>query len=206
MQYVERLDVDTGGKASYIVRDMMKKDIAEILALQDKVLHGSGFDSRWFYPFSKEELEEFVEEAAGLSVGVFVKGKLRAFRMGCFSGMEYDEITRALGSPYRETLCFLMNGVFVDQAFRGNHLQQMLTEQCIARCRKRGIETFLAVVHPDNLPSIKSLKNIGFTERSRQKIFDGKYDRIILVYDAAASDSTEYKRRDSNEGEKEKNG
>ena len=191
MQKDKRVNQDPEIKETFFVRDMMKGDVAEILALQDKILHEDGFDPRWFYPFSEEELKVLVGKNTGISVGAFMEGRLVAFRTGCISGEEYDEITRNLGSPFTEISCFLMNGAFVDKAYRGNHLQQMLTEQCIARCRKRGIETFLAVVHPDNLPSIKSLKKIGFIERSRQKIFNGKYDRIILLYDAARAGRTE---------------
>lgn len=177
----EQLNNGAGVNKTCIVRDMMKNDIPKILALQDKVLGGSGFDSRWFYPFSGEELNEFIEEEAGISIGVFSGERLIAFRAGCYSGSEYDEITRILGSPYTEIPCFLMNGVFVDEEYRGHHLQRSLSEMCIARCREIGVETFLSVVHPDNLPSIRSLKNIGFEERTRHMIFDGKYDRIILV-------------------------
>ena len=191
IQNDKRLIQDLEIEETFFVRDMKKGDIVDILALQDRIFREDSFDPRWFYPFSKKELEEFLGEETGISVGAFMEGKLVAFRTGCISGEEYDEITRALGSPYTETDCFLMNGAFVDKTYRGNHLQQMLTEQCIVRCRKRGIETFLAVVHPDNLPSIKSLKKIGFIERSRQKIFNGKYDRIILLYDAARAGRTE---------------
>lgn len=165
----------------YSVRDMLKTDIPEILTLQEKSLGGNGFDPRWFYPFSEEELSEFVEEETGMAIGVFAEGRLIAFRAGCFSGSEYDEVTRALGSPYRDIPCFLMNGVFVAPAYRGNHLQQALTEQCMERCGKLGIGIFLAVVHPDNASSVKSLGNLGFEVRLRQMIFDGKYDRLILV-------------------------
>lgn len=178
---VKRLNFEMQKEELFYVRDMLKRDIPGILALQDQVLRGSGFDPQWFYPFTEEELMEFIEEEAGLSVGMFAGEKLIAFRAGCFSGSEYDEITRALGSPYTEIPCFLLNGAFVHNAYRGNNLQQKLTEHCIERCRKIGIEIFLSVVHPDNCASVKSLYNIGFEARSRQAIFQGKYDRIILV-------------------------
>lgn len=168
-------------KEEYTIRDMLKTDIPVILALQEKIIREDGFDLRWFYPFSEAELEELVEEPAGIAIGASAGGRLIAFRAGCFSGSEYDEVTRALGSEYTKIPCFLMNGVFVDRDWRGNHLQQKLTELCIERCRKRGIETFLAVVHPDNVSSVKSLKNLGFEERTRQMLFSGKYDRLILV-------------------------
>lgn len=174
-------DTDWGINEDCTVRDMRKPDIPEILMLQEKVLKEDGFDLRWFYPFSEAELEEVAGEKAGMAVGAFAEGKLIAFRAGNFTGSEYDDIIRILGSPYTETRCFLMNGAFVDPAWRGRHLQQTLTKLCIERCRKRGIGTFFAMVHPDNVSSMKSLKNLGFTERTRQMLYGGKYDRFILV-------------------------
>ena len=165
----------------YTIRDMRKADIPGILALQEKILRADGFDLCWFYPFGETELEELTEEPTAIGIGAFAEERLIAFRAGCFSGDDYNEITRVLGSPYKETPCFLMDGVFVDPAWRGRHLQQALTEMCIERCREKGIGTFLAAAHPDNLSSIKSLKNLGFTERTRQMIYGGKYERLILV-------------------------
>lgn len=163
------------------VRDMQTSDIPDVLALQERIIGAEDFDARWFYPFSEEELDQLTEGTEGMAIGVWAEGRIIAFRAGSFSGSEYEEITDTLGSPYTEFPCFLMNGAFVDPAFRGKHLQQVMTELCIDRCRKLGIHTFLAVVHPDNISSIKSLKNIGFSERTRKLIFGGTYDRLILV-------------------------
>lgn len=165
----------------FSIKDMQKKDIPEILALQERIIREDNFDLLWFYPLSEEELDQIVEGPSGMAIGALAEGRLIAFRAGCFKGNEYDEITGLLGSPYTEIPCFLMNGVFVDRAFRGNHLQQVLTKVCIERCRKSGIETFLATVHPDNIASVKSLIKLGFSERARKMLFDGTYDRLILV-------------------------
>jgi ribosomal protein S18 acetylase RimI-like enzyme len=170
----------SGEEKDYVLKDMKESGLTEILELQNKVLTECGFNTQWFYPFDEEELKEILE-GDSIALGVYTDGKLIAFRTGSFSGVEYDEITNTLGGKYKEKPCFLMNGVFVDKAYRGNHLQQKLSEYCIERCRKKGINTFLSVVHPDNIPSIKSLKNIGFKVEKQRKIFNGNYDRLILV-------------------------
>lgn len=169
-----------GAEKTYVMKDMKLSDMKDIFELQNKILVGCGFDLEWFYPFEEEELKEILE-GDSIAIGVYVDEKLIAFRTGGFSGLEYDEITNTLGGKYKDHPCFLMNGVFVDKDYRGNHLQQKLSDHCIEICRKKGIETFVSVVHPDNISSIKSLKNIGFEEIKRQMLFDGKYDRLILV-------------------------
>jgi GNAT superfamily N-acetyltransferase len=189
MKIKEKTDVTQNGRQktnrveaeAFFLRDMVKSDIPEILALQEQILREGDFDHQWFYPFSEEELKELVDEKNGIFIGAFAGDRLVAFRAGCFSGEEYDEITGALGSPYTETACFLMNGVFVHKDYRGHHLQQTLTEECMKRCEEIGINTFLSVTHPENRASMTSLKNVGFVERSRQMLFHGKYDRVILV-------------------------
>lgn len=174
------INKNQGNEKTYTLRKMMHCDIQEILELQERVLNGCSFNSEWFYPFDEEELCEIVG-GESIAIGVFVDERLIAFRTGCFSGHEYDEITGVLGGKYKEVPCFLMNGVFVDKDYRGNHLQQKLSDHCVEVCREMGIDTFLSVVHPDNSPSIKSLKSIGFSEVKRQMLFDGRYDRLILV-------------------------
>jgi RimJ/RimL family protein N-acetyltransferase len=172
---------DLGVQESCEIRNMEVSEIDEILKLQEKILYRDSFDLEWFFPFSKEELEEILEQKNAIALGVFVNGKLVAFRTGGSCGAEYNEITRTLGSHFTEVPCFLMNGAFVENAYRGNGLQTMMTEYCMEECLKKGIKTFVALVHPDNKPSIASLKKAGLTERTRQMVFDGKYDRLILV-------------------------
>lgn len=170
----------TGEGKSYVLKDMKENDIREILELQNKILTDQDFDLKWFYAFDEEALEEVFEDDS-IALGVYIDDRLIAFRTGSSSGKEYEEITNALGGSYTKKPCFLMNGVFVDKAYRGNHLQEKLSEHCIEQCRKSGINTFLSVVHPDNISSIKSLKNIGFKEEKRLMLFNGSYDRLILV-------------------------
>jgi GNAT superfamily N-acetyltransferase len=179
-QLYDLLNMDSGINNGFFVRDTRKEDIPGILAAQEAVLRAADYDPQWLYPFCKEELEELMEEGA-VSIGAYAEGSLIAFRAACFSGHEYEEITRALGSPFTDIPCLLLYGMFVVPAWRGRHLQQKLTELCIDRCKERGIGTFLATVHPGNDPSLKSLKNLGFQVRAKKMLYGKEYERLILV-------------------------
>jgi GNAT superfamily N-acetyltransferase len=172
---------NTGLKMPYHMRLLEEESIADMLQLQEKVLSHGHFDLLWFYPFNEEELIEIIAVDSNLVLGIFIEQDLVAFRVGCRQGREYDEITGALGPPYTKTPCFLMNGVFVDPAYQGNHLQQKMSAYSVRQCERQGIRTFLTAIHPDNVPSIKSLENIGFIKKKRTLLYHQKYDRVILV-------------------------
>jgi len=163
------------------MRTMQETDIDTMLQLQKKVLESPDFNADWFYPFPRKELEELMEMRDSIILGIYVGERLAAFRVGCCAGAEFEEIAETLEGKCTKTPCFLMNGVFVDKDFRGNNLQQMMSEYTIERCKENGVETFITAIHPDNTASIQSLKNIGFKEKKRQTIYGGNYDRVILV-------------------------
>ena len=171
----------TGQSEPLLLKRVGSADIPEILALQERIFDADGFDSQWFYPFSREELVALAGEEDSILVGVFAGQKLIAFRAGCRSGEEYKEIVETLGGKYRTIPCFLMNGSFVDSDYRGNNLQQTMTEYCVKCCETKGIETFFTTVHPENTASITSFRNLGFKEKETRTLYGGKYNRIILV-------------------------
>ena len=175
------IDAETGEEAAYYMRDMKETDIGEMLRLQKKVFMEDNLDVLWFYPFNEEELINILQIDNNIVIGIFVKERLIAFRVGCCCGSEYQEIVSALGSKYTEIPGFLMNGALVDRRYRGNKLQQMMSQYSIERCREVGIKTFFTAIHPDNTSSIKSLTNIGFEVRARKMLYNNKYDRTILV-------------------------
>jgi GNAT superfamily N-acetyltransferase len=166
---------------AYFLREMKESDIQSILRLQDKILTGFGADQKWFYPFQEAALREIICGGSSITVGIHVENDLIAFRTGCFSGKEYKEITTALEGKYCKAPCFLMNGVLVHENYRGNRLQQRLSEHCMELCGMQGVFTFISVVHPENFASIQSLKRCGFKEKRKEMLFGGEYERLIMV-------------------------
>ncbi|MDD3199095.1 MAG: hypothetical protein PHV71_03540 [Eubacteriales bacterium] len=175
------IDAVIGEEAPYYMSSMKEVDIGEMLRLQKQVFMEDNLNVLWFYPFKSLELKSILKIENNIVIGVFVRERLIAFRVGCCCGREYQEIVSALGGRYKEIPCFLMNGAFVENRYRGNNLQQMMSQYSIDRCREIGIKTFLTAIHPDNASSIKSLTNIGFEVRARKMLYNNKYDRTILV-------------------------
>lgn len=175
------IDHDTGARIPYRMNPLKSDQIPAMLVLQQEIFETGGFDLRWFYPFREEELEEILEDPANLVLGVYVEEKLVAFRVSCGSGTEFEEVIEQLGGEYQTTPCFLLNGALVGHQYRGNNLQQLMSEHTVNWCRERGIQVFVVTVHPDNAPSIKSLENIGFIKRKRTLLYNQQYDRLILV-------------------------
>lgn len=174
-------DHDTKNTVSYEMCPLGSEHIPAMLALQQQILEAGGFDLRWFYPFQKQELEEVLRDPSNLVLGVYVQEELVAFRVSCGSGSEFDEIIDELGEKYQTRPCYLLNGALVDRRYRGNNLQQRMSEYTLKWCQDRGIEVFMVTVHPDNVPSIKSLENIGFIRKKRTLLYQRQYDRLILV-------------------------
>lgn len=174
---------DTGENVPYIMTTLTPEDIEMMLRLQDEIIGCKGFDISWFYPFCCDELKEIMNIKGNLVIGVFAEKELVAFRVSCICGEEFKEIAHALGDIYEEGKAMLLNGVFVKNDFRGNNMQQIMSQYTADECEKHGIKVLMTAIHPDNIASIKSLENIGFKKKKRAMLYEGKYDRVILVKD-----------------------
>ena len=69
----------SGMETPYILRNLGKSDIEQILDLQDRAL-GYDFNLQWFYPFSAEELVEIFD-----SDGSIANWSLHRWEAYCFS-------------------------------------------------------------------------------------------------------------------------
>ena len=62
---------------------------------------------------------------------------------------------------------------------RGQHFQRKLLKECEEWIKERGYFWVLSTVHPDNLPSYKSLISNGYLPLRHLKMY-GNRDRIIM--------------------------
>lgn len=171
----------TGQDETFTMRYLTLEDVPDMIKLQERVFAVEDFDPSWLSRTSRNEFEEIILAEDNLAIGVYTDTLLVGLRMASGSGWEFDEIVRAAGDEYLEKFCFLMNGSLVDPDYRGNNLQQRMSQYVIDDWKARGVKAFLVTVHPDNLPSIKSLNNLGFLMKTRAMIYHGKYDRLIMV-------------------------
>lgn len=166
---------------AYVMRLLTPGDIPQMLAVQEFVLQQEDFEPSWFFPYDEAEFQRVISTEGSLLPGIFVEGRLIAFRVGCPGTGEYSDIPDILGPPYSRGPTYLLNGVFVDPAYRGNHLQQLMSEYTIEQCRRRKVRYFATAIHPDNMASLRSLEAIGFEIATRTRLYGGRYERCILV-------------------------
>lgn len=66
--------------------------------------------------------------------------------------------------------------------YRGNNLLLEINTQLLDRARERGVDTLIATVYPENMPSQMSLKKLGMFKRTTYRKSDG-FVRDILTLD-----------------------
>ncbi len=161
--------------------DILRLDrtfIGDMLNIQNEYFDSEDFEKDWFYPYTKEELEEIFSDETNLVHGAFIGKYLLAFRIACIRGQEWDEIKCVLPDPYKGKKFVLMNGVMVSKGFTGQGLQKKLIMEA---ADMTVVNTFVAAAHPDNMASLKALKTIGFKEVGILELYNSEYERLLLV-------------------------
>lgn len=74
-----------------------------------------------------------------------------------------------------------MDNAGVLPKYRGNHLQEslILKEESIMKERDSSIKYSYATVHPDNLPSLKTLEKVGYKKYKEKLMYGGKIRYIM---------------------------
>ena len=74
-----------------------------------------------------------------------------------------------------------MDNAGVLPKYRGNHLQEhlILKAESIMKERDSGIKYSYATVHPDNLPSLKTLEKVGYKKYKEKLMYGGKIRYIM---------------------------
>lgn len=74
-----------------------------------------------------------------------------------------------------------MDNAGVLPKYRGNHLQErlILKAESIMKERDSSIKHSYATVHPDNLPSLKTLEKVGYKKYKEKLMYGGKIRYIM---------------------------
>lgn len=153
----------------------------QIIALQKNIIALIP-DNDLFHPFSENEIKQLFSHHENIILGVFTdNNELIAFRAATTAGAEFDEINYFLENKYNSYNKLLLNGAFVDDDYRGNGLQVKMTEHTIKTARVRNIELLFAVIHPDNIASIKSITSLGFKEIREINVYIHQHRRLLFI-------------------------
>ena len=79
------------------------------------------------------------------------------------------------------SLSIEMDNAGVLPKYRGNHLQEhlILKAESIMKERDSSIKHSYATVHPDNLPSLKTLEKVGYKKYKEKLMYGGKIRYIM---------------------------
>ena len=86
-------------------------------------------------------------------------------------------------AEYPESECALMLHNMVDPSWRGQGIAKLLNQGRITLARGQGLRYLFSTVHPENTPSIKSLKRSGFRVLDQRKMFSEQLLRNLMFLD-----------------------
>ncbi|MBE7061153.1 MAG: GNAT family N-acetyltransferase [Clostridiales bacterium] len=135
-------------------------------------------NSKWFIPFSQENLLHTFDEGSSLVVyGAFVDGVLACISLFDMNWAEFEEVALAVGVDKKRKGAEL-GGCMVKPTFRGKNLMFEVNKALISVAKDMGIEYFVATAHPDNVASNRSLQKLGM-EQKKTIIRCGEYLRNV---------------------------
>jgi RimJ/RimL family protein N-acetyltransferase len=171
----------TGNKETCYMRKLNKKDIENIIVLQNKIILSLD-DPNLFAPFMEHEFEHLFKNKDNIVLGVFTDdNKLIAFRAATVEGKEFDEVSPFLDEKYAGSNKMLLNGAFVDEDYRKNRLQTKMSRHTLSLAHANHINVFFTVIHPDNIASIKSIEALGFKAIKEIDVYSQSHRRILFL-------------------------
>ena len=93
---------------------------------------------------------------------------------------EFAEEAEKLGLDIHSTNVAEVGRCMVHPDFRGHNLMCELNKRLCSIARNRGIDTILAVAHPDNVASNSSFRRLGAELKATATVF-GSYQRNMYI-------------------------
>ncbi|MGB3367796.1 MAG: hypothetical protein WBA54_09920 [Acidaminobacteraceae bacterium] len=166
------------------IKVLEKHSIDEILKVQAKNYKFIR-DKSLYVPITHEELDE-IFSGKGYVLGVFVTGKLVAFRILSFHDAETIKLAKKAGLDDSRRVIFF-ESTLVDYNYIGNGLQKKMINLSLEKIIDRNLfEYGISTVSPKNIPSIKSLLKTGFYIKNNVAMYGGKA-RFICIINLASS-------------------
>ena len=127
--------------------------------------------------------EDFIQrhiDAEGFIAVISVDSAIAGFQIVRIPGKSDDNLSRYVPNekiPLNK-VAHMESSVILPE-HRGQHFQRKLLKECEEWIKERGYFWVLSTVHPDNLPSYKSLISTGYFPLRHLKMY-GNRDRIIM--------------------------
>ncbi|MGV8145235.1 MAG: GNAT family N-acetyltransferase [Alkaliphilus sp.] len=175
-----------------------KEYLQEIIELQERV--SEGLDNEEIFVGDGREFiqNEVLTQGKGVAMGVFVDGRLVAFRTITFPLADsVHNLGREIGLCGNElNKVAVLEATVVHADYRGNQLQKKMLKYSISLIKERGYRYICATVSPYNYPSLSSVMSFNLTIRDLQirgGIYGGRL-RFLLVRDLREEINKDYKK------------
>ena len=138
--------------------------------------------AEWWIPIDDIERSHFFDADWTCFLGAFNDdNELVAASALFFNEHEFAEEAEKLGLDIRSTNVAEVGRCMVHPDFRGHNLMCELNKRLCSIARNRGIDTILAVAHPDNIASNSSFRRLGAELKATATVF-GSYLRNIYIF------------------------
>ena len=135
----------------------------------------------WWIPIDDIERSHFFDADWTCFLGAFNDdNELVAASALFFNEHEFAEEAEKLGLDIRSTNVAEVGRCMVHPDFRGHNLMCELNKRLCSIARNRGIDTILAVAHPDNVASNSSFRRLGAELKATATVF-GSYRRNMYI-------------------------
>ena len=135
----------------------------------------------WWIPIDDIERSHFFDADWTCFLGAFNDdNELVAASALFFNEHEFAEEAEKLGLDIRSTNVAEVGRCMVHPDFRGHNLMCELNKRLCSIARNRGIDTILAVAHPDNIASNSSFRRLGAELKATATVF-GSYQRNMYT-------------------------
>lgn len=134
----------------------------------------------WWIPIDDTARAHFFDSDWTCFLGAFCGDTLAGASALFLNKHEFAEEAEKLGLDTYSTNVAEIGRCMVHPDFRGNNIMCQLNQQLCKIARDRGIDTILAVAHPDNTASNASFRRLGAQLKLTSTVY-GTYRRNIYV-------------------------
>lgn len=138
------------------------KELEAVLTLHTLVLNTLP-DLSLYFPYTRQEMKDYLHQQRGFVLGLYDKEKLVAFRVTTWPGVDQENLGHHLSLSTNQLLRVIqLEGTNVHPFYRGNHLQQLLTEKSIEFLDlPAGEFILLTAISPYNRKSLLNMMSWG---------------------------------------------
>ena len=159
------------------LRQLTEADKNELdLLIQD--VEASLPDEKFWLPISKTSKEHFFDNEWTYLLGAFTNGEPVGAAALFFNENEWGESRRTIG--IQSTSIAEFGRAMVRSDFRGRGIMNLIATELVKVAKEIPVDYLLATVHPNNVPSQKTVKMMGM-EKAGFCVKNGGFERDIFL-------------------------